>query len=98
MSQILSASNDCIKIEKYNLSSDMSIYDDQKDVPSDESNHGLFRKYVLNKGHQGKGKRVEQVSESIRNQSRFSGMHPQQFAYTSRPSTLLEKHLLPLLE
>ncbi|XP_074325523.1 protein TIFY 10A-like isoform X2 [Apium graveolens] len=77
----------------------MGISDDRKDVSSDESNLGLFRKCVLNKGQQSKGKRVEEeASESIRNQLRFSGMHPQQFAYTSRPSTLLEKHLLPVLE
>ncbi|KAL8114757.1 hypothetical protein AgCh_021571 [Apium graveolens] len=100
MSQIISsASKDCINTEKYDLSGDMGISDDRKDVSSDESNLGLFRKCVLNKGQQSKGKRVEEeASESIRNQLRFSGMHPQQFAYTSRPSTLLEKHLLPVLE
>lgn len=100
MSQIISsASKDCIKIEKYDLSGGMSIYDDRKDVPSDESNDGLFRKYVLDKGKQSKGKRVEEeLSESMRNHIRFSGMHPQQYAYTSRPSTLLERHLIPVLE
>ncbi|KAL1828313.1 hypothetical protein DCAR_0207517 [Daucus carota subsp. sativus] len=87
------ASKDCIKTEKFDLS------DDRMDAVSDESNLGLFRKYVLKKGQQSKGKRVaEEMSESVRNQLRFSALNPQQFAYTSRPSTLLEKHLLPALE
>ncbi|KAK1374229.1 Jasmonate-zim-domain protein 12 [Heracleum sosnowskyi] len=100
MSQIISsASKDCIRSQKYDLSDNMSIYDNPKEVPSDESNLGLFRKFVLNSGQPSKGKRAEEeLSESIKNQLRFSGMHPQQFAYTSRPSTLLEKRLLPAHE